>query len=107
MNTLHRGTLVETLLNALEAERYVRASLLLTVIDELSAAEPLAPAAACAERLLAALETAAVGDAEFVLRVTELREMVRELSAAASPESGIRPRVVDAHRPSWIEALSA
>lgn len=107
MHTLHRALLVETLLDALEAERHVRAPLLLTVIDELSACEPLAAAAPMAEQLLVALEKTAVADIEFVRHVRALRDAVRDLGKA--PESGVRSRVVDARVPSWssLEAAPA
>ena len=37
IQSIQRGTIVEMLLNSLEAERYVRGPLLLNVVDELSA----------------------------------------------------------------------
>ncbi len=79
MQNPERDTLVDTLLEALETERYVRAPLLLTVIDELSALPPFASAAGPAEELRAALEARAIDDAEYVRRVRALRGLVKDL----------------------------
>lgn len=77
MNTLPRHVLVDTLLEALEAERYVRVPLLLTVIDELSAEPPLAHAASDAVRLLGALERDELAASDFAREVGALRRVVR------------------------------
>jgi|GEM_PF-2830790 len=86
IQTIHRETLVETLLNSLEAERYMRGPLLLTVADELSA-PGLEPAADVARALLARLEKSRMTDAEFRDAIRSLRQLVHSL---AVPESGER-----------------
>lgn len=85
MQSTQRG-LVETLLNTLEVERYVRGPLLATIADELSAAVGLDRAAEEARAILARLESGELGEAEFIARVTALRHMVHTL--AAGPVSG-------------------
>lgn len=102
MQNPERDSLVDTLLEALETERYVRAPLLLTVIDELSAMELVASAAVPAEELRVALEARAIDDAEFVRRVRALRGLVNDLREASPAESGVRPRVADTRRPSYL-----
>lgn len=85
MHSTQRG-LVETLLNTLEAERYVRGPLLATIADELGACIGLDVAADEARAILERLESGELGEAEFVARVTELRHLVHTL--AAPPASG-------------------
>lgn len=87
MQSIQREALVETLLNSLEAERYVRGPLLLTVVDELSASEGLEIAAEAARAILEAFRGGELGaESEFALRIRALRQLVRALSAP--PESG-------------------
>jgi hypothetical protein len=85
MHSIRRDTLVETLLNSLEAERYMRGALLRTIVDELTGDEGLEAAVAAASALLADLGT--IGEAQFAARIDVLRHLVRTLSA---PESGVR-----------------
>ena len=80
IHSIHREAIVETLLNSLEAERYVRGPLLLNVIDELGAAECFAPAADIARAMLASLEAGGVSDEEFGREVARLRETVRAIA---------------------------
>ena len=85
-------TLVETLLNTLEAERYTRAPLLLTIVDELSADDCLEPAAEEARAIVERLHAGAMLESEFKARVGALRRLVQTLSAP--PESEIRVKEV-------------
>ncbi len=82
IQTIQRGTIVEMLLNSLEAERYVRGPLLLTIVDELSATDTFAPAAEMARHLLATLDDGALGDDDFRRALHELRLRVQSLSCA-------------------------
>ncbi len=81
---MHREAIVETLLNTLEAERYVRGPLLLTIVDELSLAAGLELAADAAHCIFEGLVSGQLREAEFVARVRALRELVRVLGATAS-----------------------
>ena len=72
--------MIETLLNTLEAERYVRGPLLLTVADELDAAG-LEAAAQVAKLLLERVEKKGISDVEFECEVRTLRLVVRSLSS--------------------------
>jgi uncharacterized protein YqgC (DUF456 family) len=82
-----RAPIVETLLNSLEAERYVRGPLLATVVDELVAARGLETAAEYARALLLGLESGQLEGAEFAARVASLRQLVRRLDAARGGSS--------------------
>ena len=73
--------MIETLLNSLEAERYVHGPLLLTVADELKSAG-LTPAAHVAEALLLRVEQRRISDVEFADEVRTLRVIVRSLRAS-------------------------
>lgn len=73
--------MIETLLNTLEAERYVRGPLLLTIADELKAAG-LVPAAHVAEDLLTRVQQRRISDPEFASEVATLRLVVRSLAAS-------------------------
>jgi hypothetical protein len=84
MQSMRRETIVETLLNSLEAERYVRGALLSTIIDELRDAG-LDTAAAGARALLEGLERGLLGESDFVTCVENLRALVH----SATPESGV------------------
>lgn len=75
------AVMIETLLNTLEAERYVRGPLLLTIADELKAAG-LVPAAHVAEVLLTRVQQRRISDPEFASEVATLRLVVRSLAAA-------------------------
>ena len=78
--------IVETLLNTLEAERYVRGALLATIADELGASDGLDLAADEARAILESLESGHLDEADFAARVTVLRHLVHTL--AAPPASG-------------------
>jgi hypothetical protein len=86
IHSIERATLVETLLNTLEAERYVRGPLLATIVDELSADAGLEIAAAAARAILDGLRSGGLVESEFAARVSALRDLVQALSAP--PESG-------------------
>lgn len=79
-------TIVETLLNTLEAERYVRGPLLATIVDELSRDAGLEIAAEAARALLHGLHSGGLAASEFGSCVSGLRDLVQALSAP--PESG-------------------
>ncbi|HEY8077335.1 MAG TPA: hypothetical protein VIF62_24585 [Labilithrix sp.] len=78
---IQRERLLDSLLNTLEAERYVRGPLLLEVLDQLDAS---APAAAFARRMLQGLEAGRLKDADFNGELAELRQLVRTSSSAAA-----------------------
>lgn len=78
-----RRPIVETLLNALEAERYLRGALLATVVDELTAECGLESAVEDARAILEVLESGQLSDADFSVRVAALRQLVRASSACA------------------------
>lgn len=80
MMSMHCGTIVEMLLNTLEAERYVRGPLLCNIVDELSTSESYEPAADLARALLAEIGRGPVADAVFHAKLGELRECVRHVS---------------------------
>jgi len=80
ITSIHCGTIVEMLLNSLEAERYVRGPLLCNVVDELAADASYAPAADMARELLATVEEGPLTDAVFKAKLGELRECVRALA---------------------------
>jgi hypothetical protein len=83
---IQREKLVETLLNTLEAERYCRAPLLATIVDELTNERGLEVAACAARTLLDGLETGKLAPSEFASRIGELRDLVHAvLSALAGP----------------------
>ena len=86
IQSIERATIVETLLNTLEAERYVRGPLLATIIDELSADAGLEIAAEAARAILQGLRTGKLPESDFTSRVGALRDLVQALSAP--PESG-------------------
>jgi hypothetical protein len=85
MHSIHRETLVDTLLNSLAAERYMRGALLFTLIDELAGQAGLEVAVEAAEAMLA--DVATLSDDALAQRIDTLRHLVRTLSA---PESGVR-----------------
>ncbi|MBX3192056.1 MAG: hypothetical protein KF819_34010 [Labilithrix sp.] len=70
-----REMIVETLLDSLEVEHYVRGPLLATVADELDALG-LARVAEAARGVLACLEAGALSDWDFVRAVGALRDLV-------------------------------
>lgn len=99
IQSIQRGTIVEMLLNSLEAERYVRGALLANVVDELAGSESLAPAADLARELLVAIDSGPVADAVFHAKLGELRQYIRVLSGDVLPESSTQlarttPRIV-------------
>lgn len=87
IQSIHCGTIVEMLLNTLEAERYVRGPLLCNVVDELSASESYAPAAELARALLAEIQRGPLTDAVFYAKLGELRECVRSVSRSGLGEA--------------------
>jgi hypothetical protein len=88
IQSIQREAIVETLLNTLEAERYVRGPLLATIVDELSAGTGLELAADAARAILQGLEAGQLRESEFAARLRTLRELIKAL--AAPPESGER-----------------
>lgn len=72
--------MIETLLNTLEAERYFRGALLLTIADALRI-EGLDPAAHVAEALLERVAEQRISEPEFTDEVRTLRIVVRTLEA--------------------------
>jgi hypothetical protein len=88
MQSMQRGALVETLLNTLEAERYMRGPLLLTIVDELCASPGLGQAADAARRILEGLRSGDLVESEFAPQVRSLRRLVHALSTPS--ESGVR-----------------
>jgi hypothetical protein len=87
IQSIHSGTIVEMLLNSLEAERYVRGPLLCNVVDELSVSETYAPAADLARALLAEIERGPVPDELFHAKLGELRECVRTVTRTGLGEA--------------------
>jgi hypothetical protein len=86
IQSIQRVTIVEMLLNSLEAERYVRGPLLLNIVDELSASDAFAPAAEMAKRLLATLEGGRVDERAFHRGLDDLRVCVQRLSRTGLAE---------------------
>jgi hypothetical protein len=83
MTSIERAKLLDTLLNTLEAERYLRGPLLLEVLDALDA-EELESAAAFARRMLQRLQTGRAAETEFNAEVAELRQLVLAATARAT-----------------------
>ena len=81
MHGSHRDTHVETLLNSLQAERYMRAALLMTIVDELDGDAALGVAAEAARAMLNDVATLSASDLEK--RIDVLRHLVRTI---ASPD---------------------
>jgi len=81
----HRETLVEALLNGLEAERHTRAQLLRTIVDALESDVGLEAAAVAARAILT--ELAALSDVALAERIEALRNLVRTLSGPAPAAS--------------------
>lgn len=80
-----RGAIVETLLNTLEAERYVRGPLLATIADELSAAgEELEIAAGAARSILERWQAGQLAEADLAAGIRALRPLVRARRASAA-----------------------
>lgn len=87
IQSIHCGTIVEMLLNSLEAERYVRGPLLCNVVDELSVSESYAPAADLARALLEDIARGPVSDDIFHAKLGELRECVRTVTRGGLGEA--------------------
>ena len=81
IQSIPREVLVDTLLNSLEAERYVRGPLLLTLIDELGASDALRPAADVARDVLARVESKTLNEADFLRHVDAIRGLVHRRAA--------------------------
>jgi hypothetical protein len=88
MQSVHPMPLVETLLNTLEAERYMRGPLLRTISDELATTEGLEGAAAAAREILEGLESGGLVESEFTRRLVALRRLVQ--ASTMPPVSGVR-----------------
>jgi hypothetical protein len=84
IRSIQREKLLDTLLNTLEAERYVRGPLLLEVLDALDAAERPSPAATQARRMLAGVESGRLRDTDFVAELAELRQLAQSDSRASA-----------------------
>jgi len=111
IQSIERASIVETLLNTLEAERYVRGPLLATIVDELSADAGLEIAAEAARAILQGLRSGSLAEADFGARVGALRDLVTALSAP--PESGevlidaALSRAVPRHAAAVVEAAAS
>ncbi len=81
MHGIHRDSHVETLLNSLQAERYMRAALLMTIVDELDGDAALGAAAAAARAMLN--DVATLSDSDLERRIDVVRQLVRTI---ASPD---------------------
>jgi hypothetical protein len=90
IRSIQHDRMVETLLNALETERYVRRPLLLEIIGELSTSQQFEPARGSARRLLERLETGDVTQAELGRAIAELRQLAREAAADGRRGDGVR-----------------
>jgi hypothetical protein len=75
--SIRREVIAETLLNTLEAERYVRGPLLLAVVDELSTSVRLARAAGEARAIFEAYAAGKLVESDFVPRIRALRQLVK------------------------------
>lgn len=107
---MHGETLVDTLLNTLEAERYARGPMLLTIVDELCAGGGFEAAADAAVTILEGLEAGTLSELEFAPRVRALRHLVRALSTP--PESEVRVAeqgyaVANVTPPAWARRRAA
>ena len=104
IQSIQRETIVEMLLNSLEAERYVRGPLLLNIVDELSGSEALAPAAEMARRLLSTMTAGALTESDFQRQLALLRGCVHRLTrtglvdASASALARTTPRIHSGRR---------
>jgi hypothetical protein len=111
IQSIERATIVETLLNTLEAERYVRGPLLATIVDELSADAALEIAAEAARAILEGLRSGCLAEKDFGARVRALRDLVQALGAP--PESGevlidaALSRAVPRHSPGSVASEAA
>ena len=88
IQSMQREAIVDTLLNTLEVERYVRAPLLLELVDELSGMSGLEPAADAARGILHDLQQGKTIERDFAARVDALRQLILELGGG--PQSGER-----------------
>jgi len=95
-STRQHEAIVDMLLNTLEAERYVRGALLFNLLDELSAVDALEPAAVVVRDLMVELESGPLDQAEFAIRIADIRALVRSLAprtsglVPADPTRGVR-----------------
>ncbi len=80
IQSMHGETIVGTLLNTLEAERYARGPVLLAIVDELCASGGLEVAADAALAILEDLERGKLSELDFAPRVRLLRQRVQALS---------------------------
>lgn len=74
---LDREMLLDTLLNSLVAERYVRGALLQTIADELTSTARIA-AARTARLMMDAMESGEMLETEFSHQVEALRQLVHQ-----------------------------
>jgi hypothetical protein len=87
IQSIERDRHLDTLLNTLEVERYVRAPLLLEVLDILG--ESKEDAAELARRMLDELATGNVRDEEFRGELEQLRGLVH--AVRPTPTDGVKP----------------
>jgi hypothetical protein len=80
-SSIRRSRLVDTLLNALEAERYMRGALLLTIIDELGQDAELVGAAQAARLLM--IDIDALPEDALAERVDGIRQLIRSSPTSA------------------------
>jgi len=80
--------MIETLLNTLEAERYFRGALLLTIADALRI-EGLDAAAHVAEALLERVAAHRISEPEFADELRTLRIVVQTLEATRTPTATV------------------
>jgi hypothetical protein len=84
IKSIPHEVVVDTLLNSLAAERYVRGPLLLTLIDELGASDALRPAADVARDVLARVEAKTLTEADFARHVDAIRGLVHGRTASTA-----------------------
>jgi hypothetical protein len=82
IQSIERELILDTLLNTLEVERYMRGPLLLTVLDELDATDRHFEAKALARTMLANLEKGRLRDDEFSGSVARLRQLLHTRQVA-------------------------
>ena len=74
---LDRDQLLDTLLNCLAVERYTRAPLLSTIVDELGVSDQTSAAFAAARAMLARLTAGELVESEYAREVEAVRQLVR------------------------------
>ena len=84
IQTIQREMIVDTLLNTLAVERYVRGPLLNTILDELAGRDGLQIAAEAARAMKLAYEAGELAEPEFATRIDVLRRLVHAAPTTAS-----------------------